>query len=65
MAKYIISFKDPDTIDLCTKGANLTASEEKKAKAICQKFFECGEYAFIEIDTDKETAILLNLKSFD
>lgn len=65
MAKYIISFKDPDTVDLCTREANLTASEEKKAKAICQKFFEYNEYAFIEIDTDKGTAILLNLKSVD
>jgi hypothetical protein len=59
MAKFIISFKNPDAIDCGIQDANLSEKDAAKAKAVCQKYFEYGEYANIEIDTDKGTATLL------
>lgn len=61
MAKFIISFKDPDTVDYCTRQANLSPEDKKKADRIAKKFFEYGEYAHIEIDTEKGTATVLRV----
>jgi hypothetical protein len=59
MAKFIVSFKDPDTVGYCTREAKLSPADQKKADRIAKKFFEYGEYAHIEIDTDKGTATLI------
>lgn len=65
MAKYIITFKDPDRSLYKNDGAcsPLTDKELEKARATLKKFFEYDEYVNIEIDTDKKTATVLPVQS--
>ncbi len=64
MPKFIVTFKHPDApseaIGEAIANATLVKpADQKKAKAICGKFFRYGEYADIEIDTDAGTATVL------
>ena len=77
--KIKITFKDPDAlIDCVADGVreNFTIgdlSEEEAEKVlevrgetvreICSKWFEYGEYLTVEVDTEKETCEVLEIKN--
>lgn len=66
MAKFTVSFKDQDAVELAIRSIaereGLTWEELRKIDAIVRKFFEYGEYAHIELDTVKGTAKVLTVK---
>jgi len=55
--KFIVTFKNPDA--LFEALSSLSLEDQKEARETCRKFFKWGEYAHIEIDTEKETATVL------
>ena len=75
--KIEISFKDPDALLDCINDAlddlvieGLTDYEREKVKEVrqreiqdlCQKWFEYGEYLRVEVDTEKETCKVIEIK---
>lgn len=55
--KVVINFKSPDAIyEIIT--AKHPRSEDKQ-DALCEKYFEYGDYGRIEVDTDTMQARLL------
>jgi hypothetical protein len=61
--KFTVMFKTPDAPDDAIREAGLVGAEFNKANQVCQRFFEYGEYAYIEIDTKKGTATVLPTKN--
>ncbi len=60
--KFIVTFKTPDAVDDALADCSFVekaASTERLAKRLAEKFFEYGEYANIEIDTEAGTATVL------
>lgn len=72
--KFTVTMKDPDTLyDAITDAVidNLPSIEdeeersavseikEEKAREVCKKWFEYGEYLTVEIDTEAETATVV------
>jgi hypothetical protein len=73
--KFIVTMKDPDTLhdsindavkesvkeDICDPHEQEAVAEVRanKIRAICTKWFECGEYLTVEIDTDAETCVVV------
>jgi hypothetical protein len=66
MPKFTVMFKMPDAgsgaIRQALADGVLQPKDEKKAKALTQKFFEYDEYAYIEIDTETGTARVMPAK---
>jgi len=62
--KIIVSFKYPDAVqDAIECNEDVTAEDERKLKAIGEKYFMYGEYAQVEMDTRTMTATLKALPS--
>jgi len=64
--KIPVVFKSPDAVDEAIINANenlekMSKKDEAAFKKVCKKFFEHGEYATIEIDTEAGTATLLKV----
>lgn len=72
--KITVSMKDPDTLDDAIKDAVaaeikavdlpddekdlLIKSRVEKAREVCRKWFEYGEYLVVEVDTDAKTCVV-------
>ena len=58
--KLTLSFKTPGVLDeLKEDNPEMTADDERKAKALIEKYVEYDEYIYVEFDTDSQTAIVL------
>lgn len=57
---FQVTFKNPDALDDALDRVGEDAAEE--AKSLCKdKWFRYGGYVTIEIDTEKETATVVEL----
>lgn len=65
MAKLTVMFKMPDAVSDAIRQAQvdgqINSADAEKAEKLGRKFFLYGEYAHIEIDTEKKTAKVLKL----
>lgn len=55
--KFTVSFKNPDAVDYALQEMN--EDERREASRTINKFIEYGEYANIQFDTEKGTAVVL------
>ena len=54
MDKLEITFKMPDAEYFAVQ--HLTGEQKEKAREVCRKFIQYGEYITIEIDVENQTA---------
>ncbi len=59
MAKFRVTFKDPDCTWQNEDGSDTSQEQKAKVDKVADKFFEWGEYVTIELDTVKKTAIVI------
>lgn len=60
--KHVISFKSPDAVDATVQQAKddgCSKEEIVHLKKLCDKYFEDGEYVYVQIDTDTDTCEVL------
>jgi hypothetical protein len=59
--KLTITMKTPDCVDDAIRDAREADPDidEGEIKEVCSKWFEYGEYLYVEVDTSKKTARVL------
>ncbi len=57
--KLRITFKNPDAVDTAIQDAELTEGVAEEVRAVTDKFVKYGEYITIEVDTVKDTAVVM------
>lgn len=60
MARYQIQIKSPESLHYVCQ--DLTEDEAARLKEVARKFFKYDENLTLEIDTEKETCIVLEKK---
>ena len=61
--KFILSFKTPDVTDqLKDEHPEMSKDDERKAKALIEKYVEYDENIHVEFDTESRTVTALPMK---
>lgn len=58
--KFQISLKTPDAVENALTGLNMDEHEQEATKKMCERWFKWGEYLTVEVDTEKQTCVVLN-----